>query len=175
MSMPVVLAAIASIAFGLAALIVLLALWQPHAHARLNADGFQELGIVVKGRYRPDVIEVWRDIPVHLYFRREESTPCSEHLLFSDFHMGAHLPPHETTEVCFIPTKCGEFLFTCAYGMYQGRLVVVEPSKRVLAQTRKSGIARAQRPSNPAARSTTSLAFSSGGLKKEDEQELDEA
>lgn len=99
-------------------------------HARLGEGGFQEMEIVVKGGYVPDVIEVRRGIPVRLYFRREEDTPCSQRVIFSEFHVSSTLPAYQTTPVCFIPTRCGEFLFTCAFGMYVGRLVVREPADR---------------------------------------------
>jgi len=128
------LAISASIAIGVALLTLLVALRRRPVRARLNADGFQELEILVKGRYMPDVIEVRRGIPVRLRFRRDEDVSCSERVIFSDFQVGSRLPAHEITSVCFIPSRCGEFLFTCEFGMYQGRLLVVEPTKIDLAE-----------------------------------------
>src|SRR3989304_5154946 len=103
MSTAMLIAAMASIALVGTAVTLLLLLRQPRARARLNPEGFQELEGVVRGRYMPDVIEVWRDLPVRLFFRRDETTPCSEHLIFSDFYVRTNLPAHETTPVCFIP------------------------------------------------------------------------
>lgn len=100
--------------------------------AQLNAEGFQEATIKVKGRYSPDAIEVKLGIPVRINFCREEDIPCSERVILSGFHAGAQLPPFQTTSLTFVPTKCGEFLFTCAFGMYQGRLIVIEPGRRNL-------------------------------------------
>jgi Cu+-exporting ATPase len=136
MTVPVLLAVLAVVVFGAVVLLVLLGAWQRPARMPLSADGFQELDVIVRGRYTPDMVEAKRGIPVRLHFRREEDTPCSERVIFSDFHVGACLPAYRTTAVSFIPTKCGEFLFTCAFGMYQGRLVVVEPSKRDLERVR---------------------------------------
>ena len=90
-------------------------------------DGVQEVEIVVRGRYRPDKVIVGRGIPVRLLFNRQEDVPCSERVIFSDFQQERWLAPFATTAVQFIPTRAGEFLFTCALGMYQGRLLVEEP------------------------------------------------
>ncbi|MBI4300166.1 MAG: cupredoxin domain-containing protein, partial [Chloroflexi bacterium] len=98
------------------------------------SDGFQELDILVKGRYMPDVVRVIRGIPVRLRFKREEDTQCSEQVIFSEFCGGVRLPAYRTTLVRFTPTRCGEFFFTCALGMYHGRLLVVPPSRRDLAR-----------------------------------------
>jgi len=132
----VLFAAVASV--GLVLLAFLLIHRQRQTRAQLNAEGFQELEIVVRGRYWPDVIEVRRDIPVRLYFRREEDAPCSEQVIFSGFRVSSRLPAHQTTTLSFIPTRCGEFLFTCAFGMYQGILLVVEPTKSDLRRLQKS-------------------------------------
>ena len=132
MTAPLLLAIVVSMIVGVALLAFLLRMGQRQGRARLSAEGFQELEVMVRGRYVPEVVEVRRGIPVRLHFRREEDTPCSEQVLFSDFHTGSRLPAHRTTLVSFIPTRCGDFMFTCAYGMYQGRLVVVEPTRRDL-------------------------------------------
>lgn len=87
-------------------------------------DGVQEMEIVVRGRYRPATVIVKKGIPVRLLFNRQEDEPCSERVVFSDFQQERWLAPFTTTAVQFIPSRPGEFLFTCAQGMYQGRLVV---------------------------------------------------
>jgi len=167
MTAPLLLAIVVSMIVGVALLAFLLRMGQRQGRARLNAEGFQELEVVVRGRYMPDVIEVWRDLPVRLFFRRDETTPCSEHLIFSDFYVRTNLPAHETTPVCFIPTKCGEFLFTCAYGMYQGRLIVVEPSRHALSRIKASGLPRGRESFRGAATSSTnSLGLVAGQLER---------
>ncbi len=100
--------------------------WQERERqARLGADGVQEVEIVVRGGYRPRTVVVRRGRPVRLLFNRQEDISCSEKVVFSDFQQERRLPPHTTTAVQFIPTRVGEFLFTCAEGMYQGRLIVM--------------------------------------------------
>lgn len=140
--MPILLAAIVSIAVGVVLVVLYFVCFRWRARARLSPEGFQEIEITVKGGYWPDVVEVRRGIPLRMYFRREEDTPCSEQVIFSEFHVGARLPSYQATPVSFIPTRCGEFLFTCAFGMYQGRLIVVEPSKRDLAGIGANGSQR---------------------------------
>src|SRR3990172_6125486 len=92
------------IAFAMvSAAVVALTLKRKSIRARLNREGFQEFEIVVKGHYVPDIVEVRRGIPVRLYFRRDEDTPCSEQVIFSDFHAGSRLAAYRTTLVSFTP------------------------------------------------------------------------
>ncbi len=84
----------------------------------------QEIRIVVKGGYSPDVIEVKKGIPVRLSFYREETADCSDTIVFGDFNIRKPLPAFQTTEVEFTPTKEGEFTFTCGMGMLRGKLIV---------------------------------------------------
>ena len=146
-----------------------------HVHARLAPEGFQELEIVVRGRYRPDLVVVRRGIPLWLRFRRDEDTHCSERVIFSDFHVGSRLAAYQTTSISFVPSRCGEFLFTCEFGMYQGRLVVVEPSRRDLAKMRGVGLVNEKDRLPPLANGTpTSLGFVSGPMDP-GRQEIDDA
>ena len=92
--------------------------------ASTASDGVQEVEIVVRGHYRPSRIVVSVGRPARLLFNRQEATPCSERVIFSDFQQEQHLAAFATTPVQFIPTRTGEYLFTCAMGMYQGRLLV---------------------------------------------------
>ncbi|HEX2924221.1 MAG TPA: cupredoxin domain-containing protein [Chloroflexota bacterium] len=92
--------------------------------ASIKADGVQEIEIVVKGRYRPDTVVVRKGVPARLLFNRQEDTPCSERVIFSEFRQERWLAPYATTAIEFTPTRKGDFLFTCARGMYQGRMLV---------------------------------------------------
>ncbi len=95
--------------------------------ASTTPNGVQELEIVVRGRYRPDTIVVTRGTPVRLLFNRQEDVPCSERVIFSDEERERWLAPFAVTPIEFLPTRTGEFLFTCSMGMYQGRMIVEEP------------------------------------------------
>ena len=86
--------------------------------------GDEQLMILVKGGYTPDVIVVQKDRPVRLNFRREETASCSEMVLLPDFEQSARLPAGETVAVEFTPHDAGEFEFACQMGMLRGKLIV---------------------------------------------------
>ena len=92
--------------------------------ARAGAGGVQEVNVTVKGGYAPDVIVVKQGQPVRLNFYRDETSSCSEQVVFGDFGVARDLPAYETTPVEFTPEKAGEFVFTCGMNMLRGKLVV---------------------------------------------------
>ena len=89
-----------------------------------RTGGVQELTVVVKGGYAPDRIEVTQGQPVRLNFRREESTACTEQVIFSDFGISKMLPQGQTVPIEFTPQKPGEFTFHCGMNMVRGKLIV---------------------------------------------------
>ncbi len=94
------------------------------ASAVSTSGGVQEVAIMVKGGYSPDVIEVERGKPVQLSFYRDEENSCSEEVLFPDFSIRRELPAFKTTLVELLPDQPGRFEFTCGMGMLRGSLVV---------------------------------------------------
>lgn len=92
--------------------------------ATVSDSGIQEIAISVKGGYSPDIIEVVKDKPVRLAFYRDETSSCSEELVFSEFKLRRDLPAFETTVIDILPTKTGTFEFTCGMNMLRGKLVV---------------------------------------------------
>ena len=98
----------------------------PHrvAAAVSSSAGIQQVDIMVKGGYSPDVIEVERGKPVQLSFYRDEENSCSEEVLFPDFSIRRDLPAFKTTLVELLPQQPGKFEFTCGMGMLRGSLVV---------------------------------------------------
>jgi len=94
------------------------------AKAATAAGGVQEAFIVVKGGYSPDTIQVEAGQPVRLMFNRQESSPCSEKVVFDAFGLSADLPEGETVPVEFTPTAPGSYEFACQMGMLRGRVVV---------------------------------------------------
>jgi plastocyanin domain-containing protein len=92
--------------------------------AARTSSGYQEVMILVKGGYTPDVIVVERGKPVRLNFRREETAACSEMVILSDFGKNAKLPTGETVAVEFLPEKPGEYEFACQMGMLRGKIIV---------------------------------------------------
>lgn len=111
------------------AILAVIAWYLKHAHhdgvpAVLTASGRQELTVLVRGSYRPDVIEVKAGTPVRLNFRREESASCTEMVVFPEFDRAAQLPEGQTVPIDLLPETPGEYEFACQMGMVRGRLVV---------------------------------------------------
>jgi len=104
--------------------------------AQLKSDGTQEASIVVRERYRPSVIVARCGVPLRLKFIRDEDNPCSQRVIFPDFGISRSLPAHRTTPVELVPQREGEFLFTCAMGMYQGTIVVTGQRRNALLRLR---------------------------------------
>jgi plastocyanin domain-containing protein len=92
--------------------------------AQITESGVQQIGITIKGGYSPDVIVVKQGVPVRLDFYRDETTSCSDKVIFGDFGIARDLPAFRTTSVEFTPDKVGEFVFTCGMNMLRGKLIV---------------------------------------------------
>lgn len=86
--------------------------------------GTQEVAVIVKGGYTPDVIVVKSGQPVRLRFTRQEGSACSEKVLIPDFNQNALLPEGQEVTLEFTPDKPGEYGFQCQMGMLRGKLIV---------------------------------------------------
>src|SRR5699024_4347192 len=89
-----------------------------------ETDGVQEVTVLVKGGYSPNLIEVKPGMPVRLTFDRQESGDCSSRVVFPDFKINTLLPAYETTTVEFTPTVAGEYDFACGMNMLHGKVRV---------------------------------------------------
>jgi plastocyanin domain-containing protein len=89
-----------------------------------DTGGVQEAAITVKGGYNPDVIVVKRGKPVRLHFNRQESSLCSEMVIFDKLNQSTKLPEGETVTIEFTPQEKGEIPFQCQMGMLRGKVVV---------------------------------------------------
>jgi len=89
-----------------------------------TSSGYQEVLVLVKGGYTPDVIVLEKGKPARLNFLRAESSSCSEMVLIPDFKKSAQLPEGQTVAVEFLPEQAGEFEFQCQMGMLRGKLIV---------------------------------------------------
>ena len=79
--------------------------------------------MVVRGGYEPATIRVRAGAPVRLLFDRQETSGCSEEVVFGDFGIRRFLPAHQTTAVDVTPASPGTYEFTCGMSMLRGRLV----------------------------------------------------
>ena len=92
--------------------------------AFVKESGVQEIKVIVKGGYDPDVIVVKKGMPVKIDFYRDETADCSEEIVFGDFNIRKSLPAYKTTSIEFTPEKPGEYVFTCRMVMMRGKLIV---------------------------------------------------
>lgn len=113
---------------GVAAIVVVVwFFWlkrQDGVRATFTSGGYQEATILVQGGYTPDTVVVQSGTPVRLVFRREETAPCSETVVFDAFGKSANLPQGKPVAVELMPTEPGRYRYTCGMGMLQGTLVV---------------------------------------------------
>jgi plastocyanin domain-containing protein len=98
----------------------------PKGQTKVSAGtgGIQEVAITVKGGYTPDIIVVKAGQQLRMRFTRQESSTCSEMVLFPDFNQSAKLPEGKEVSVEFTPDKPGEYGFQCQMGMLRGKLIV---------------------------------------------------
>jgi plastocyanin domain-containing protein len=83
----------------------------------------QQVDIVIDGAYTPATIRVAAGRPVRLVFDRQETSSCSEEVVFPAFGVRKFLPAHEKTAVEITPPTPGTYDFTCGMGMLHGRLI----------------------------------------------------
>ena len=83
----------------------------------------QEVTITVQGGYTPSTIRVKVGAPLQLHFDRQDTSCCSEEVVFADFGVRTFLPAHRTTDVTITPTSPGTYEFTCGMGMLRGKVI----------------------------------------------------
>jgi len=83
----------------------------------------QQATITVQGGYSPAVVRVKAGQPVRLTFDRQETSGCSEEVVFGDFGVRRYLPAYQQTVVELTPPAAGTYEFTCGMGMLRGRLI----------------------------------------------------
>ena len=106
---------------------VLIFFFGPRARTAASIEsGVQELNIVVRGGYSPDVITARRGRPLRLKFDRQETDSCSEVVVFPDFGIRRELPAFRQTSVELVPEVPGEYVFTCGMSMLRGKLIVTD-------------------------------------------------
>lgn len=84
--------------------------------------------IRVRGGYDPDTVYARVGEPLRLTFRREETAPCSERVVFPDLGKSAMLPAYQDVTIELTLDRAGVHEFTCQLGMLHGRLIVKERS-----------------------------------------------
>ena len=73
----------------------------------------QEIRVLVKGEFDPDVITVEAGRPVRLLFYRDETAERSNRVVFEKPQLSQNLTSFETTVVEFTPEETGDYPFRC--------------------------------------------------------------
>jgi Cu+-exporting ATPase len=84
----------------------------------------QEITIQVKGGYTPNVVHARPGVPLRLHFKREETAPCSEEVVFPSFGVRRALGAFETTTIDLPAAGPGTYAFSCGMDMLHGHIVV---------------------------------------------------
>lgn len=82
------------------------------------------VNILVKGGYKPSVIQVKKDTKITLNFLREDENSCLDEVILSEFKIKRFLPLNKAVSVEINPDKTGAFDFSCGMGMFHGKLIV---------------------------------------------------
>ncbi len=93
------------------------------AAAAVADAGLQQVSVTVKGGYDPALIKVRTDKPVRFVFDRQETSSCSEEIVFPDFGIRKFLPAFQKTVVDIPAPAAGSYEFTCGMSMLRGRMV----------------------------------------------------
>lgn len=88
-----------------------------------NSGAVTEVRIAVRGGYDPAVVRVRAGTPVRLVFNRQETSGCSEEVVFPDFGIRRFLPAGKETTIELTPPKPGRYEFTCGMSMLRGALI----------------------------------------------------
>ena len=100
---------------------------EPRPAVHTNGD---EVTVHVRRGYHPDTIVARAGRSLRITFRREESSPCSERVIFPGFDVAALLPRGEDVTLELRPDEAGEYGFTCSGPRCcVGRLIVTPDSQ----------------------------------------------
>jgi plastocyanin domain-containing protein len=86
-------------------------------------DGVQEVKVLVKDGYHPNVIPVEAGRSVRLVFYRDETADCSAKVVFETLDIERDLPSFQETVIEFTPRDPGDYRFRCGMSVIRGRVV----------------------------------------------------
>ncbi|OLS20460.1 MAG: putative copper-transporting ATPase PacS [Candidatus Heimdallarchaeota archaeon LC_3] len=99
--------------------------------AEIQADGTQQIEILVKNGYHPSIIEVKPGRTSKLIFDRQEDSSCSKQIKFPTLDISSDLPAFEQTEIILPPFKEGIYNYTCSMDMLEGMIRVKSKSEKI--------------------------------------------
>ena len=86
-------------------------------------SGISEVRIAVRGGYEPATVRVKAGAPVRLVFDRQETSGCSEEVVFPAFGIRKFLPTGKPTSVEITPPTPGRYEFMCGMSMLRGAVI----------------------------------------------------
>lgn len=108
--------------FGL--LSIIFTYWYFFMKKTNTVEALDSIDILVDGGYQPDTISIPFGKTTKLIFFRKDSNSCLEDVVMSDFKIKKSLPINEKVTIKITPNKKGSFDFSCAMGMFHGKLIV---------------------------------------------------
>jgi len=93
------------------------------APAVAASAGVAEVHIAVRGGYDPALVRVKAGAPVRLVFDRQETSGCSEEVVFPAFGIRKFLPTGKPTSIEITPPTPGRYEFMCGMSMLRGAVV----------------------------------------------------
>lgn len=90
----------------------------------VSVQGIQEVGITVQGGYDPATVRAKAGAPLTLVFDRQETSSCSDEVVFGDYGVRQFLPAFQKTSVSLPAKPAGTYEFTCGMGMLRGKVIV---------------------------------------------------
>jgi plastocyanin domain-containing protein len=87
------------------------------------STGPAEVHITVRGGYDPATVRVQAGKPLRLVFERQETSSCSEEVVFPAFGIRKFLPTGQPTVVEITPPTPGRYEFMCGMSMLHGAVV----------------------------------------------------
>jgi plastocyanin domain-containing protein len=82
-----------------------------------------EVRITVRGGYDPATVRVKAGAPLRLVFDRQETSGCSEEVVFPAFGIRKFLPTGQPTSIEITPPAPGLYEFMCGMSMLRGAVV----------------------------------------------------
>ena len=96
---------------------------QAGATVAVAAGKVAEVRIAVRGGYDPATVRVKAGAPVRLVFDRQETSGCSEVVVFPAFGIRKFLPTGQPTSIEITPPAPGRYEFMCGMSMLRGAVV----------------------------------------------------
>ena len=93
------------------------------ARVQTSAAGMAEVRIAVRGGYEPATVRVKAGEPVRLVFDRQETSGCSEEVVFPAFGIRKFLPTGKPTPIELTPPAPGRYEFMCGMSMLRGAVI----------------------------------------------------